>query len=143
MCVVHLYSEWLRRGRGAGCRSWPAFPKPFSQSLGLSKQGASCKQGCTRCPALWRLSAAVQIAWDEGTTWQRRIRVLEGLWLGEAKSKGAMPCVCVCATLLYPQPRPCPSSTAHTAWAGGSVGPGLEGGGGLGAAECDQEKVFL
>lgn len=25
------------------------------------------------------LAAAVQIAWDEGTTWQRSIRVLEGL----------------------------------------------------------------
>lgn len=72
--------------------------------------------------------------------------MLEGLWLGEAKSKGAMPCVCVC--VCHPpvptaQALPLCSSTAHTAWAGGSVGPGLEGGGGLGAAECDQEKVFL
>lgn len=41
--------------------------------------------------------------------------MLEGLWLGEAKSKGAMPCVCVCATLLYPQPRPCPcAALQHT-----------------------------
>lgn len=82
VCVLSiLYSNWLRQGHGAGCRSQPSFPKPFAQSLGLSK-GPSCKLGCRVAPPTMEtsgLAAAVRIAWGEGTTWQRSIQVLEGL----------------------------------------------------------------
>lgn len=96
MCMLSiLYSNWLRQGHGAGCVASLPFQSLSLKSLGLSK-GPSCKWGCTSCPLPWTsgLAAAVWIAWGEGTTWQRSIQVLEGLWLGKMEQKGVILCVC-------------------------------------------------
>lgn len=103
VCVLSiLYSNWLRLGHGAGCRSQPAFPKPFSQSLGLRK-GPGCKRGRTSCPPPWRrlgwllLCGLLGVKEPLGRGVFRCWKVCD--WVKRSKRERS----CVRATLPYPR----------------------------------------
>lgn len=96
MCVLSiLYSNWPRPGHGTGCGSQLAFLKPFL--VHRAEQRSQLQTGVQEAPCTAKTSvsaAAVLIAWEKGTTWQRSIQVLEGLWLDETKQKRVMLHVC-------------------------------------------------
>lgn len=107
VCVLSiLYSNWLRQGHGAGCRSQPSFPKPFAQSLGLSK-GPSCKLGCRVAPPPWRLLGWLLLCGLLGVKEPLGRGVFRCWkfcdWVKQSKRERS----CVCATLLYPWPSLC------------------------------------